>query len=435
MAYDFPPYVSVGGLRPYSWFKYFPEFGVQPIVVTRQWANTYGNELDYIAPGHCQHDVIGEEGDGYVIRTPYQPNLSNRLLLKYGASRFRLLRKTISAFYEFAQFILPVGPKRNIYKGARNYLKENKVDAIIATGDPFVLFHYAHKLSEEFNAPWIADYRDPWIDPNASIRPKILFYFNKILQNRICNNAAFISTVCTYFKNELEHTFNKKKIIIIPNGYDSESELSLNDTSQYADMLTISLVGSILNYHPIDDFLNTLENHISMAKREVRLQFYGVNNSEYYFKLIQDNYPLVSKNVVFHSRMNNLDLLIALQRTNVLLLFNYYLIPGTKIYDYLVVRRKILFCFDDEQDSKIKTSRPLSLKDDINEQIKIIENTNSGIVVKSSKSLLQTLDSLQNEFSVNNSIRCSSRNIERYSRKIGVSDLVNAIKLFLKNGK
>jgi glycosyltransferase involved in cell wall biosynthesis len=50
LAYDFPPYVSVGGLRPYSWYKYFHEFGLYPIVVTRQWGNKYGNHLDYIAP-------------------------------------------------------------------------------------------------------------------------------------------------------------------------------------------------------------------------------------------------------------------------------------------------------------------------------------------------------------------------------------------------
>ncbi len=28
LAYDFPPYVSVGGLRPYAWYKYLKEFGV-----------------------------------------------------------------------------------------------------------------------------------------------------------------------------------------------------------------------------------------------------------------------------------------------------------------------------------------------------------------------------------------------------------------------
>ncbi len=28
LAYDFPPYVSVGGLRPYAWYRYLKEYGV-----------------------------------------------------------------------------------------------------------------------------------------------------------------------------------------------------------------------------------------------------------------------------------------------------------------------------------------------------------------------------------------------------------------------
>jgi hypothetical protein len=58
LAYDFPPYVSVGGLRPYNWYRYLKEFGIEPIVVTRQWSNTHGNHLDYIAPSEDKNEVI-----------------------------------------------------------------------------------------------------------------------------------------------------------------------------------------------------------------------------------------------------------------------------------------------------------------------------------------------------------------------------------------
>ena len=57
----------------------------------------------------------------------------------------------IIVYYEFAQFLFPIGPKSGLYDFAREYLKVNKVDAIIATGDPFVLFSYASKLSKEFD--------------------------------------------------------------------------------------------------------------------------------------------------------------------------------------------------------------------------------------------------------------------------------------------
>tara|TARA_B110001452_G_scaffold75358_1_gene61088 strand:+ start:4105 stop:4317 length:213 start_codon:yes stop_codon:yes gene_type:complete len=60
------------------------------------------------------------------------------LLLKHGNQRFRLLRKIITTFYEFVQYISPVGPKKELYKEANRYLMDNQVDAILATGDPFV---------------------------------------------------------------------------------------------------------------------------------------------------------------------------------------------------------------------------------------------------------------------------------------------------------
>src|SRR5687768_6778857 len=84
LAYAFPPYVSAGSLRPHSWYKYLHESGIYPIVVTRQWDNRYRNHLDYVAPGQVPHAVVEESDRGTVIRTPYAPNLSNRLLLKYG---------------------------------------------------------------------------------------------------------------------------------------------------------------------------------------------------------------------------------------------------------------------------------------------------------------------------------------------------------------
>nr|MBP7389342.1 hypothetical protein [Chitinophagales bacterium] len=69
LAYDFPPYVSVGGLRPHSWLKYFNEFGVYPIVVTRQWNNAYKNGLDYVAPGFSDNTVTEKNDKGTTIRT------------------------------------------------------------------------------------------------------------------------------------------------------------------------------------------------------------------------------------------------------------------------------------------------------------------------------------------------------------------------------
>jgi hypothetical protein len=89
----FSPYVSVGGLRPYSWFQYFHEFGVYPIVITRQWSNEHRNFLDYIAPSESEEVEVGEFAHGTIIRTPYTQNISNKMLEKYGKINMHLLEK------------------------------------------------------------------------------------------------------------------------------------------------------------------------------------------------------------------------------------------------------------------------------------------------------------------------------------------------------
>jgi len=162
LAYDFPPYISVGGLRPYSWFKHFKAFDINPIVVTRQWNNKYANGFDYIAASKNTQTIIEKTEYGTIIKSPYFPNLANRILLKYGYNKYKIFRKIGSGFYELFQWCFFIGPKVQLYFAAREYLKTNRVDVIIATGEPYILFRYASVLSKKNNIPWIADYRDPW---------------------------------------------------------------------------------------------------------------------------------------------------------------------------------------------------------------------------------------------------------------------------------
>lgn len=431
LAYDFPPYVSVGGLRPYSWFKYLKQYGIEPIVVTRQWNNKYGNHLDYVAPGWSSEVVIEVSDEGTIIRSPYSSNLSNRLLLKYGENRFRFFRKMISAFYEFAQFLLPVGPKIELYKAAQDYLKTHKVDAIIATGDPFVLFHYAEKLSQEFDIPWVADYRDLWVDKIAPNENRLILFLKGLVQRRITKKASLLTTVCAFFEEELQSTFKTKRIVKITNGFDPDALNHQTEVDQYGDMLTISLAGSILHYHPLEKFLKEVDSFIATSNIPVRINFYGVNNSNLWAELIKDNYPSVHVNCNFYKSLDNLQLINELRKSHCLLLFNYYLIPGTKVYDYLATKRLILFCFEDDLDAdKAYLSGRISkdfLKKQLNEQTEILNKTKAGIVLESSDELKIVLDRLNDEFKLTKKIKCHSNNIDEFSRLKGVEILAREI--------
>ena len=73
--------------------KYFKEYGIYPVVITRQWDNKYGNYLDYISASKTTKTEIEETEFGTIIKAAYKPNLSNRLFLKYGESKFKFIRR------------------------------------------------------------------------------------------------------------------------------------------------------------------------------------------------------------------------------------------------------------------------------------------------------------------------------------------------------
>lgn len=433
LAYDFPPYVSVGGLRPYNWYKYLHEFGVEPIVVTRQWSNTHGNHLDYITEGESSETIILPTEYGTKIRTPYIPNMANRLMLKYGESKFRFVRKSISAFYEFAQWYWNVGPKSQLYIGAHEYLKHNKVDAIIATGDPFILFKYASKLSKEFDTPWIADYRDPWTQNIANNRNIITKTWSKYFEKKIVQSASSICTVSEFVQSNIASLIKGKVFHLIQNGYDPEIINKIKEIKQSNDELSVGFVGTIYNWHPIESFLAVVSSFISEnPEAKLKINFYGVNIAEDLHELISSKYSNIKQHITIYPKMQNDLLLQKLAVNNVMLLFNYYSYMGTKIFDYIGIKRAILFCYANDPEA-LKLKEKYYTVDEVENlsqhlQEDLIKETNGGYIAQDAAHLKVLLTQLYQEFIQTGEIKCHTQNVEKYSRKAQTEELAKIIK-------
>ena len=433
LAYDFPPYVSVGGLRPYAWYRYLKEYGVEPIVVTRQWGNKYGNELDYIAPSENKETIVEETEYGTIIRTPYKPNLANKIRLKYGKNKFALVRKMVTAFYEFTQFFFFVGPKSGLYRGAKEYLKTNKVDAIIATGEPFVLFKYASTLSKIHNVPWIADYRDPWTQNKDRSKTNFKKKWNEYFEKKYIGNVFYCTTVSDYVKNQISKGFaGNINYRLLPNGYNPEYIKEIENECQNSDCFSIAFAGTIDKWHPIDSVFSKLESFVlNNPNANVKLDFYGINIPKTIEILLKEKYSVLQSVVHIYPKMHNLMLLKKLSHYNALLLFNDFYIIGTKIYDWVALRRKIIFCY--KNDSKMNNDRILyyPIIDDkwINDHVQedLITETNSGIIVENEDKLASIFKNLYNEFCQNGKIECNSVGVERFSRKEGSKQLADII--------
>jgi len=430
LAYDFPPYVSVGGLRPYNWYQYFKEYGYEPIVVTRQWANHYGNELDYIAASELPEVILEQTEKGTIIRTPYKPNLANRMLLKHGHQKLNIIRRAISAFYEFGQFLLPIGPKRKLFLAAKQYLSNNKVNCIIATGDPFILFHYANKLSKSFDTPWIADYRDPWTTNKTNFISKYIKPWNWFFERKIVKSANLITTVDFVFKRQIEEIIGQKHIEILPNGYDPAALEKVEHIPQGKDILRMAFVGTIYPWHPVEavlDCINVFYN--KEPNRKFQVNFYGINNPLEITQCVEESYPHLASVIAITPRIANHDLLPLLAQNNLMLLFNYYAYTGTKIYDYIGIKRKILLCFSHEPAAELLKKKYYNIqespKDNIQIQSDILKQTQAGITIRDKQHLVETLERCYAEFVSTGEILCPSVNTEKFSRKIQVEQLAD----------
>jgi len=159
-AHDFPPLTSIGAMRPESWFNYFKGFGLYPIIVTRNWGSKPNSYLDYYKGSDTNITEIEETEKGTIIKAPFRPNLRDRLIVK---NKFSFFRKILSALLEYFKYrTFFADNTRELYHEADKYIENNKIDFILATGEPWVCFRYAHLLSKKYNIPWSSDYRDGW---------------------------------------------------------------------------------------------------------------------------------------------------------------------------------------------------------------------------------------------------------------------------------
>ena len=406
------------------------EFNFNPIVVTRQWENKYRNQLDYISPSKHKTCKVFKSKYGTQIQSPYFPNFSNKILLKYGETKLKVLRKIISGFYEIMQFFFKVGPKVQLYKAANQYLKKNDVDVIIATGEPFILFRYAAILSKKYNIPWIADYRDPWTQDNKRGNNTIRKFWDAFLETKTLKNAAFVTTVSPLFKEEISTLIKKKEIYVIANGFNAEyfkNPEQLKDNEK----MVICYIGTIYNWHPVESFLRTIVDLVNNKIIDIELHFYGTNKELELKQVLSKFIDKVHDYIFFHPKTRTEQLQHKLSHVNLFLLFNDYENIGTKIYDYLALKRKIILCFtDDENANKLKkiyyNIRPKKIVS-ATLQSDLLQLTRAGESIKNTNQLRKVLIKTYQEFKKNGVIQIKSKNIDKYSRKNQTKKLCNLI--------
>ena len=273
---DFPPINSIGAERPYSWYKYFKDLNIDPVVITKNW-NSNGS-IDFASVGAQRKEQSDDYGTVIRSASHKTPSLWFRSIF---GSRFAVIRKSFTFLEQLLSFHLSFFDQHyGIYKEAKKYLKDNKIDAVITTVAPFILFKYGYRLKYKYKIKWIADYRDGWyLNHGNSLRHNVFRILERSKELKYTKRCDLVTTVDPELSTRLENHINAK-VQVVYNGfwefYSSKSKTEANDSK-----LILNHTGTLTNGQRIEVLLDTLvhlKKEGQIEQKDISLNLIGLEH-------------------------------------------------------------------------------------------------------------------------------------------------------------
>ena len=352
---DFPPLNSIGAQRPWYWYKYLSKLGIDPVVITKNWKGHSSTREDIVRNVGDQREIIEHHDEGVIVRAPILLTPSEKMLLKYGTESHVFRRRILTVFNKIFSFVsINFDSHKSIYKAADNYLKVNKVDAILATGEPFVLFRQANLLSKKYKIPWVADYRDGWYlnyvtRQQKGILSKGLREFEKLIEKRVIKNVHSIISVDPILANALGKMHNKP-FEIIYNGFESFHPALESPSANLPLILTHS--GTLTTGQRAEVLLQAVRELLEeckISKDEICLKWIGLEYFPDQLKRIRSYEGIPSVCIHTTPRLNRQDVVNINQASDYLLIFSdkKFKWISAKAFEYIACKRPILLMPDD----------------------------------------------------------------------------------------
>lgn len=349
ITYYWPPAGGPGVQRWLKFVKYLPGFDIEPIV--------------YI-PENASYPIIDEELCNEVnpevevltqpIKEPYKiarffskkstQNISSGIIPD---ERKQSLSEQLLLFIR-GNFFIPdarIGWVKPSVEYLSEYIKINPIDIIITTGPPHSLHLIGKQLKEQFNIPWIADFRDPWTTIGYHKKLKLTTSAaqkHKTLEKEVLNEADRILVTSPSTKKDFKQ-ITQQPIDVITNGYDIEHI----EKKPLDKKFTIAHIGSLLsdrNPRVLWKALAELIKNNPDFKQDFELKLAGKVSTQILNTLDEFKLSPYVNNMGYISHQQA----ITEQRTSQVLLLleidseeTRAIIPG-KLFEYMAAERPIL---------------------------------------------------------------------------------------------
>ncbi len=414
ITYYWPPTGGSGVQRWLKMSKYLPENGWKPIVYTPE--NPEGGAVDESLLKDVVKEVVILKKK---IWEPFEiyKTITRRKKHEMIGTGFLSEKKSESLTEKLSVWIrgnmfIPDARKFWIRPSIiflSKYLLNNSVDIIISTGPPHSMHLIAHKISEKFSIPWIADFRDPWtgIDFYDKLHmTKWADKQNRKMENAVLNRANKVITVNWNLANELKK-ISGRNVDVVTNGFDPD-DYSFINKSQISDKFSICHLGSMnkdRNHEIFWQALSQLCNEVTGFKNNLSVELIGATDIS--VREMVKNYNL-TENVEYVKFANHENAITKAAASQILFLPlnhtpNAMGITPTKLFEYLALYRPILCIGPENGDAAT-----------------IINQSGSGVVVdfNNKEKLHSILQKYFDSFMKKGKLITETKNIEQYSRQM-----------------
>ena len=339
----YPPANFMAGRRLEGWARHLPAFGYEPLVLTRYYDPEERNSQDFYASSRPTRtlDTPWVEADRAAY-TGFKQSLWSKLPLP-GFVR------------GLGHYAWPDPDHSGWFRQCYSYLKASdfKPDIIIASSGPPGVFRIARRLARWLRVPWIADYRDLWIekfDPSLDTRIKYAMQRNHL------RSAAGVTVASDGMGEAIRKQLLPlvKPLCLVYNGTepvpdlspDPEDERAVNSFQdiQQRYRLVLTYAGSLYPQQETEKFLETVASFNRQGGHTSAVVLCGAHDPMQYSR-----WPFVHTLGVVNQRTA-----LFLQKKSSALFYptwpDRYSGFSGKIFEQVLSARPVLVCFSPSPD-------------------------------------------------------------------------------------
>jgi glycosyltransferase involved in cell wall biosynthesis len=343
ISYYFPPYNTVGAVRPGKFAKYLLQNGHE-VEVLCAFKPPFPEGMPLEVPQRVVHPVRG-----WSVNAPLHWLLGGRQRVSQGGFQAigigRPWARRLGQWYK-TLFHWPdaeIGWVGAAIARGLELMKARPFDVIYVSAPPFSGLRVGAKLATFSGVPWVADFRDLWADNHAYDHPRWRLALDRHWEVSLLKTASALTTVSSPLAAKLAR--HGLPIWVVRNGYDPDDFKNLlqADVRVNDDQLLIAYTGSIYpGYHDVNTFCEGLSMFAASGRR-ARVRVVGRNVASLLEAATRHG---VSSLIDVSSTVPRVEALALQKAADVLLMFLWGGredgIYTTKFFEYVGAERSIL---------------------------------------------------------------------------------------------